>query len=951
MVGIIFELLKPIYQNTKSLRLFKTNIYYCMIFRVLTLFLFILFYHPAQSQQISESMAKAELERRGYNAERFKQEMIKRGINPENVDANNAIEVARARKVAEEVMAMLDKEKSTFQTKPIEPIDNEPTSAATTRSVDAEALTSQVGEIQKAVKSGATIEEAVSEKLQENQSSSIPEALTYGQHIFRDKSLRLFRTSEDAKPPKSYIIGPGDKVAVSIWGESNENFAIEVSKDGYIKPTDLPRYYISGLSIASAEELLYSKLRTKYYFSRENYELTVVTARTINVNIVGEVYNHGTFNISAVNTAFNALVAAGGPNEIGSVRKIQLLRPGNKPVTIDVYKYLQNPAVNQSYYLQENDFIHVPVASKVVQISGAINRPYKYELIENEGLVELIAFAGGLKSSALKNNIQIRRIENDSVRIIDINLLSIESKRQNFELKNGDNIFINSIEESVRNEVFIFGAVEKPGKFAIEQGDRISALLSKSILKKNAITSLAYIKRRNDDGKTYRYEYVNLSDIIQNPNSPSNLILKPDDEFYVGDKGSFVDNNFVEIKGAVRTPTKISLDDSGSLKISDMLFFAEGIKEDALTDFAYVYRRDPNLPNSIQYLRVNLLNILKNVNSTDNILLEPEDIIEVFSKSTYSDQKQVYISGAVRYPGEFSYNPTLQLKDLILLAGGLKQEASKERINIYRIEYDGIATTRILAATLRINDDYEILNSGDFYLQPYDQVFVRTAPEFELQRNIKISGEVTYPGEYSLLGKNATLVTMIKEAGGVTEEAFIQGATLRRPKVNNNYVIIDLEKALKSQKSLENIILQEGDEIFIPKISNIVKINGATKANEVYLENITASGSIYIPYKGVKSAMFYVNNYAGGLANNADHKKITVRDANGKISKTKNYLLFKTYPSVKPGSEIVVGFKEKESKKEGNQEKENVKWGEVLANSIAQASAILSLILLIQNVN
>jgi polysaccharide export outer membrane protein len=162
-------------------------------------------------------------------------------------------------------------------------------------------------------------------------------------------------------------------------------------------------------------------------------------------------------------------------------------------------------------------------------------------------------------------------------------------------------------------------------------------------------------------------------------------------------------------------------------------------------------------------------------------------------------------------------------------------------------------------------------------------------------------------------------------------------------------VIIDLEKAIKNPKSFENIILQEGDEINIPKINNIVSITGATKAYEVYPEKITAQGRIQVPYNKGKSAKYYIDEYAGGLAKEAG--KITVVDASGKVTKAKGFLFFKSYPKVGPGAEIKVSYKEKKEEKLKNGEKEDVKWGDVLANSIAQATAILSLILLIQNVN
>ena len=906
---------------------------------------------------VNEAAVRSELEKRGYNADRFKEEMIKKGVNPDAINTDNPADVARAKKAAEEVMAMFDAEKNAAKStattsKPVN--TQEPASKLdNTRSADDPSkIALQSKDIQKAVKEGATIEEAVSEKLQESAKENIPAPKTYGQHIFRDKSLQLFRTSEDAKPTKSYVLGPGDKVAISIWGPTQENFALEIQKDGYIQPTGLPRYYISGLTVENAENLMASKLRNYYYFQKENFELTVTTARTVNVNIVGEVFNNGTYNISAVNTAFNALVAAGGPNDIGSVRKIQLLRAGKKPLTLDVYRYLQNPIISQEFYLAENDYINVPVAENLVRISGAVNRPYQYELLKNEGLSDLISFAGGLKATALKSNLQIKRIESDSVRIIDIDWAELQKQNKNYILLNGDEVVISEINSLIKNEVSISGAIENPGKYAMRPNERLSDLIMKARLLDNAITGIAYLKRFNDDFRTVKYELVNIDNILKNPSSPDNKQLKKGDELIISSKADFVGTYKIKVEGAVRDPKEFSLDVERNLKVSDAVFFSGGLADDAISEFAYIFRSKIDEAKTVEYIAVNLKEALANPQSSANVALFPNDRLVIYSKNEYSDESFVQVGGAVRSPGQFLYNPTLTLKDVLTLAGGLKREASKQRIDVYRLEFDDNNSTKVLAANISVDEDLNLLRGGDdFSLQPFDQIFVRYAPEFELQRNIYITGEVKYPGSYALMGDNTKLASMIREAGGATKEAFLKGATLTRQKDVNGFVIIDLEKAIKNPKSFENIILQEGDEISIPKINNIVTITGATKAFEIYPDKITAQGKIQVPFKPGKSAKYYIDEYTGGLASNAAPRKISVVDASGKVTKAKGFLFFKSYPKVTPGSEIRVGYKDVKPEKLKGEDKEDVKWGDILANSIAQATAILSLILLIQNVN
>lgn len=930
------------------------------ILKVLVIFILGLLTLTVEAQSVNEVAARAELQKRGYDETRFREELLKKGVNVDNIDPKNPVEVARAQKAVEEVMAILEAEKTAATSAPAASTPSIKGSATPpssklddTRSVDAPAsVVNQSKEIQKAVKEGATIEEAVSESLQEANKTKLPTAITYGQHIFRDKSLKLFRTAEDAKPSKSYILGPGDKVAISIWGPSDVNYALEIEKDGYIQPTNQPRYYIAGLTVEAAEKLMASKLKNYHYFNKENFELAVVTSRTININIVGEVFNNGTFNISAINTAFNALIAAGGPNDIGTVRKIQVLRAGQKPKILDVYKYLQNPNLSQEFYLADNDFINVPVAQKLVTISGAVNRAFRYEMIDNEGLKELIDYAGGFKANALKGNLQIKRIENDSVRIIDLNYAAITTGSKSIQLINGDEVIVLEVDNRIRNEVSISGAVESPGKYALAAGDKISDLLRKSVLQPQAITDNAYLKRFNEDYKTMRYQLVNIADINTNPSSKSNILLRPGDELIVSAKSDFTQNYKAKVEGAVRTPIEIPLDDKDNLRISDLVFLANGLQQDAM-DFAYVFRSTGFDTTTQEYLYINIKEAINNPSSAANILLEPNDRLVVYAKSTYSDESFVRIAGAVRSPGEFLYNPTLTLRDLLLLAGGLQREASLDRIDIYRLSFEGEKTTRVLAAKLKINEDFSLKQGGDtFTIEPFDQVYVRQAPDFELQRNINIIGEVKYPGTYVLMSSNTKLSTIINDAGGANREAFLKGATLKRMFDNVGYVVIDLEKAIADPNSFENIILQEGDEISIPKTSNLVAISGATHASEIYKDELLSQPKIQVPYRQGKDAKYYIDSYAGGLAKEASINKISVRDASGKITKAKSFLFFKSYPKVGPGAEILVGYKDEKVKSEklGKDDGE-VKWGEVLASSIAQATAILSIILLVQNVN
>ncbi len=896
--------------------------------------LFFLFgYTVSGQQQWQEAAMRSELSGRGVDEQLLRQELLKKGIDPSRINPSNMQQMQEAEATIRQVIDSLSR---------------------TTANNSKAELSQKTNITEDLKKDSLPQKETIREEKKLNQKTDKPEKdtimpqQTYGQHIFKKYNLEVIKDYKNIQIPETYVLGPGDKVTISIWGESRENMTLEILQDGYIQPTGLSRFYISGLTLKDAREMLASQFRKYYPFRRENFEVKVTTQREISVNIFGEVENNGTFAMSAVNTAINALMTAGGVTEIGSVRKIQITRAGQKPRVLDIYAFLKNPALSQQYYLNENDFLFVPVAEKTVLVSGEVNRPCKYELLEKENLLEIIEFAGGLTVEAVRNNIQILRTESDSIRIIDVDYTALIKSGKNFELKNGDKINIQKIISEAENTVKVTGAVSFPGTYAISESPRLSELLKKVVLRPNAITNIAYIKRLNDDQITIRYELVRLDESLSIPGSSGDIMLKRGDELIISSKASFVTKSKVSVEGSVRNPQEIELDEKRNLKVSDLIFLAGGLMEDA-TNFAYLFRKGMDTLQSPEYIFIDLEKALIDKGSVENILLEPNDQLVVFSQNNFRDKSTVTVGGAVRKPGEFPYHESLTLKDVLLLSGGLKREAATDRIDVFRVNFTDNKKSRALIARLNVENNQLSGVDSKFALQPFDQIYVRYAPEFELQRNIYIDGEVRYPGTYALLDYNTKISTLVQEAGGVTQESFLRGATLYRNKDGVGYVIFNLEKALKQPDSEDNVILQDGDEIYIPKINNIVSIEGAINAYEWYPEKIANQGKINVNYRKGKSAWYYIEEYAGGISQNASRKKISVVDATGKVFKTKSFLIYRKYPKVTPGSTIRVGFKEVKPEKEAKNK--DIKWGEILANSIAQATAILSLILLIQNVN
>ena len=903
----------------------------------------------AQIPQMSEADARQELENRDLDQEELRKRLLERGFDIDNLDQTDFAQLNEFEGALRDVVAEMEAELMERENSMVEEKEKQ---ADKERAEDLKEVAKNSSEdIQDAVEDGATIDEAIAEELIDAQEEVLPPAQVFGQHVFREKSIKLFRKSNDVKPPKTYILGVGDEVGVSIFGYSQESLTFEINDEGYILPPKMSPIYLKGLSFAESKKVLLNAFDQHYRFEPNEFQVTLNFSRTISVNIVGEVFNYGSFTIPAINNAFNALVAAGGPSDIGSVRNIQLIRSGSAPVKIDIYEYLMNPGDQPDLYLMENDYILVPPAERIVSISGVVNRPFKYELKGSEGLKKLIEYAAGFSKDALLGKVQIKRYINDEELIFDVDFRELKKNNTDFALLNGDEVSIARIPKPYENFVELEGAVELEGRFALKNKMRVSDLISSTKLLREARNDVAFLRRINED-QSVKYIRVNLNTIINNNASSENIVLQTRDKLIVFEQSNFVDKTSFVVNGAVRHPNKFDYDINQNIKIEEAIIMTGGLTQDA-ADVAYIYRKDPQRENSIEYVRINIREAISNPNSTDNRWLEANDSLVVFSKDYFRDNTNVRVMGAVRYPGFYPYDISLGLKDILTLSGGLQIVASKSKIDVYRLEFSGDRETRTIAATLEVDDDLNVISgeNGNFQLSPFDNIVVRNAPEFEMQKIVRITGEVKYPGEYALLDDNESVTSIIERAGGLTPEAFAEGATLNRSYNNMGYVIMELDEAMKNKKSRYNYIMKSDDAIEIPKKKDLVSIIGETQVSEFYPDKIVETGRINVAFDKGKNARHYVDKYAG-ISKDGRKRLISVEHANGQIERTKNYLIFRKYPEVRKGSTIMIGNAVVDNNKDKDEaKKKKIDWGDVFSNSIAQATSILSLILLIQRVN
>lgn len=602
----------------------------------------------------------------------------------------------------------------------------------------------------------------------------------------------------------------------------------------------------------------------------------------VNISIWGYAYYNETFTVSSD----------------GYITTSEVGRIYVKGLTFSAARQLIRQRFSGSFDLKNSNFDITLVYSKSIKVNivGEVMHPGSYNIASINTAFNALAVAGGPTDIGSVRNIQIKR-GGKVVRTLDVyQFMMNPGNTDDAYLEANDYIVVPPIGRVVE----VQGEVNRPLKYELVEGENLNELIYYA----GGLKSTAY--KRN----VSIYRYVNNENKVLDINLDSLMKIGKDFELLDGDKVIFakipeVVENIVTIEGAVRFPGNYEFTDN--MRISDVISKAKGLNYDAYTQRAYLIRKDDKL-NDV-YIPFNLQDVLNDPNSPFNFKLAKFDVINVFSKEAFRETFNVTISGAVKTPGTFEYNDKMTLKDLLYYAGGLKVEAANNRIEISRIVNFNQAMqqnepTRVVIETIEVNKNLEISDDAEnFILQPYDQVFVRTTPEFELQQNVTLSGEVKYPGTYTLISKTETVADLIERAGGLTQYAYAEGATLTRENTTN--ILLFLQKALNEPNSKFNYVLREGDVINVPRLGDLVSLKGAI--DFPFVSSETPGNAIVVPFDKGRSARWYVKKYGKHFADNADKKETYIIQPNGYVKRTKHILFIKFYPHVKvKGSEVVV---------------------------------------------
>ena len=867
------------------------------------------------SQEEARKMARMEASRQGVDPDALEARLQARGINTATLTMTD---IPRIQPIVEEEIAKMKAEQSSTK------------DAIESGSLSGTAMSSKGGEQKESSIQTTTVELASDANtvtktktndggpVQVKVDASTENSMVFGKHIFTNGSLSLYEVSKDYIPNDSYILGPGDVVTVSIFGKSQADLQFTIKSDGFIEPANLPKIYLKGISLGQAREVVRRRLQNFYQFEKGQFALTLTTSRTLTIQITGAVAQPGSYTLSAYNTAFNALIAAGGPNKLGTIRNIQVIN-GGRTKTLDVYEYLFNPSKQKDYYLQNNDIIYVPFIGDLIEIEGSVKQVGVYEMKAKETFTDLLKYSGGYLNDALEGEIQLVRKNVDGSFVKEYTGDALSS----LTFEDGDKVIVATQTSDRKDYVEVGGLVDYPGVYGIKDYPTLKTLLEKVGLRDETRLDVGYLTRLRSDGTT-QLESFSLTAVLAGEND---LTLQAEDVIKILDSRNYVDRSTVSVAGEVRNPGSYTIDEN--LSIPALIDLSDGLTQEAKKDAAYIFRTYPN--GETEVIAVSL--------DDAEFSFQDKDQLRILSERTFYDGAVISISGEVKIPLEIPFDQDITLSEVVELAGGLTFAGDSSQLVVYRMAFEGLNIGELQEIPLNLSRD------GDVIFSPYDALVVRRKFGFEFQEFVSIKGEVAYPGRYALR-EGETVKDLIRKAGGLSSEAFPQAATFSRQ--GKGRIFISIEKILRSGGSYENIEMLPGDQIIIPTKDMTVEIRLANTeaANYGNFAADYARESVNVAYVAGKSARWYVKNMVGGFGDDAKRTDVNVVYANGSVKDFKWYRVKYRYPKVKAGSTVVVGKRPEKKKEEREKRQSDFDWQEFSGTLLSQVTAVLSIYVL-----
>ena len=654
------------------------------------------------------------------------------------------------------------------------------------------------------------------------------EEKVFGRDIFNTKNL-TFEPSVNLATPVDYRLGPGDEVIIDIWGTNQATIRDNISPDGYINIEDIGLVYLNGMTVSEATDYLRKELNRIYAgIDSENpvsqIKVTLGDSRTIQVNVMGEVLTPGTYALSSFSTVFHALYRAGGVNDIGSLRAIQLVRGGKPIATVDVYDFIMRGKTTDDIRLQEGDVVIVPPYEALVKIEGNVKRPMKYEMKNGENVKTLLKYAGGFSGDAYTRALRMIRQNGKEYQVYTIDDIDYSV----FPVKDGDKVTAEAILNRFENKLEIKGAVYRPGIYQFGGSlNTVRQLVEKADgLMGDAFTARAVLYRERNN-LTREVIPIDIKKVLDGtiPDIP----LQKNDVLYIPSIHDLQDMGVITVFGEVARPGELPYADNTTLE--DIIIQAGGLKESASTVRVDVSRRikdskSTDVSSTIGKMYSFSLKDGFVIDGEPGFVLQPYDQVYVRRSPGYQEQANVDITGEVLYDGTYSLtNKSERLSDLVKKAGGvtpfayvkgakLIRQANDEELkrmeDVFKMMRREMGQANMDSLKLDLDSVYSVGidlelamknpgSSADVVLRAGDKLVVP-----ELSNTVRINGAVMLPNTVAYRD-NKSVKYYISQAGGFANNA----------RKSRAFIIYMNGQVAKVKGSGRNMI-EPGCEIVVP---------------------------------------------------------------------------------------------------------------------------------------
>lgn len=655
----------------------------------------------------------------------------------------------------------------------------------------------------------ATQEESTTSVLENPQPDSrelAQENQVFGRNIFNTRNL-TFEPSVNIATPPNYRLGPGDEVIIDIWGTSQNTIRQQISPDGTINIEKIGPVSLSGMTVSEANSYL-KRVLGKTYSGLDapdgtlEIRLTLGNTRTIQINVMGEVVQPGTYALSSFSTVFHALYRAGGVSDIGSLRNVQVTRNGKTVAKVDVYDFIMKGKTQDDIRLQEGDVIIVPAYEALVQISGNVKRPMKFEMKKNETLATLINYAGGFSADAYTRSLRVVRQNGEEYEINTVKEIDYSA----YPMRNGDVVTAEAILNRFTNKLEVRGAVYRPGIYQLNgEINTVRALVNEAKgLMGDAFTNRAVLQREREDLTT---EIISVDVRSIMAGTSPDIPLQKNDILYIPSIHDLEDRGDVAIFGEVAKPDSYSYSDNMTLE--DLIIRAGGLRESASTVRVDVSRRikDSKSTASTDSIGQMFTFALKDgfvIDGEQGFTLQPYDQVFVRRSPGYQAQQNVRVTGEVLFGGTYAMTTTEErLSDLVKKAGGATPKAYLRGAKLIRVAND--------EEKKRMRDVINLMNR-QFGEAMMDSLGIRVEDTFSV--GIDLEKAMAKPGsEYDLVLREGDVLDVPKMNNTVK----VNGAVMMPNTVgylsdkNANYYLDQAGGyALNAKKSKKFVIYMNG---------------------------------------------------------------------------------------------------------------------------------------------